>query len=123
IPLIVGIVQTKSGFMANFNSYAANLGTHHASAALAASAHKAGFAPTGFDTTMTLKSITVFWYVFGFLYASNYFAGEIRLRKRTHLLSIPGALLVSVIFIGLLLPAYLHVTGYSFNGQMGAAAP
>jgi APA family basic amino acid/polyamine antiporter len=123
IPVLVGIFQTKSGFIANFNHYAANLGTNHASAALAASAHKAGFAPTGFDTTMTLKSITVFWYVFGFLYASNYFAGEIRLRKRTHLLSIPGALLVSVIFIGLLLPAYLHVTGYSFNGQLGAAAP
>ena len=49
--------------------------------------------PTGFHTTITLKSVSVFWYVFGFLYASNYFAGEIRLRKRTHLLSIPGALL------------------------------
>ncbi len=44
-----------------------------------------GFAPTGFDTEATLKSVTVFWYIFGFLYSSNYFAGEIRLRKRTHL--------------------------------------
>jgi amino acid transporter len=123
IPLIVGIVQTKSGFIANFNSYAANLGTHHASAALAASAHQAGFAPTGFNTTITLKSVTVFWYVFGFLYASNYFAGEIRLRKRTHLLSIPGAVLVSVVFFALLLPAYLHVTGYNLNGMFGLATP
>jgi amino acid transporter len=123
IPLIVGIVQTKSGFVSNFNSYAANLGTQHASTALAASAHQAGFAPTGFDTTITLKSITVFWYVFGFLYASNYFAGEIRLRKRTHLLSIPGALLVAVIFFVLLLPAYLHVTGYNFNGMLWLATP
>jgi APA family basic amino acid/polyamine antiporter len=123
IPLLIGIFQTKSGFISNFNHYAAHLGTQHASAALSTSAHKAGFAPTGFSTTLTLKSITVFWYVFGFLYASNYFAGEIRLRKRTHLLSIPGALLVSVIFIGLLLPAYLHVTGYGFNGQLGAATP
>jgi amino acid transporter len=123
IPLIVGIVQTKSGFIANFNSYAANLGTHHASAALAASAHQAGFAPTGFNTTLTLKSVSVFWYVFGFLYASNYFAGEIRLRKRTHLLSIPGAVLVSVVFFALLLPAYLHVTGYNLNGMFGLATP
>lgn len=123
IPVFVGLFQSHAGFVSNFNSYAANLGTHHASAALASSAHKAGFAPTGFSTTLTLKSITVFWYVFGFLYASNYFAGEIRLRKRTHLLSIPGAVLVAVIFFGLLLPAYLHVTGYTFNGMLGLASP
>jgi basic amino acid/polyamine antiporter, APA family len=123
IPLGIGIFQSHSGFIANFNHYAANLGAAHGAAALSASAHKAGFVSTGFNTTKTLKSISVFWYVFGFLYASNYFAGEIRLRKRTHLLSIPGALLVSVIFIGLLLPAYLHVTGYAFNGQLGAADP
>ncbi len=123
IPLLVGIFQSRSGFLANFNHYAAHLGTHHAAAALAASAKKAGFAPVGFDTKFTLRSVSVFWYVFGFLYASNYFAGEIRLRKRTHLLSIPGALLVCVIFIGLLLPAYLHVTGYTINGQLGLATP
>ena len=47
------------------------------------------------------QSVSVFWYIFGFLYSSNYFAGEIRLRKRTHLLSIPGALLAVVILIAL----------------------
>jgi basic amino acid/polyamine antiporter, APA family len=123
IPVLVGIFQSRTGFISEFNHYAANLGTNHASAALALSAKKAGFAPTGFHSTITLKSISVFWYVFGFLYASNYFAGEIRLRKRTHLLSIPGALLVSVIFFAILLPAYLHVTGYSFNGMLGFATP
>jgi basic amino acid/polyamine antiporter, APA family len=123
IPLFVGIFQSHSGFVSQFNSYAANLGAHNASTALAASAHKAGFAYSGFHSTITLKSVSVFWYVFGFLYASNYFAGEIRLRKRTHLLSIPGALLVAVVFFALLLPAYLHVTGYSFNGMLGLADP
>jgi amino acid transporter len=124
IPAVVGIFQSRSGFIGNLNDYAANLGTPHAAAALTASAHKAGFvAPTGFNTTLTLKSITVFWYVFGFLYASNYFAGEIRLRKRTHLLSIPGALLVAVIFFVVLIPLYLHSTGYTFNGQLGFANP
>jgi basic amino acid/polyamine antiporter, APA family len=123
IPVLVGLFQSRTGFLSEFNHYAANLGTNHASAALAASAKKAGFAPTGFHTEVTLKSVSVFWYVFGFLYASNYFAGEIRLRKRTHLLSIPGALLVSVIFFALLLPAYLHVTGYNFNGMLGFATP
>jgi basic amino acid/polyamine antiporter, APA family len=123
IPLIVGIVQTKSGFVSNFNDYAAHLGTPHASAALAKSAAAAGYKSTGFDTTTTLKSVSVFWYIFGFLYSSNYFAGEIRMKKRTALLSIPGAVLVSVVFIGLLLPAFMHVTGYAFNGRLGLADP
>jgi APA family basic amino acid/polyamine antiporter len=123
VPVLVGLFQSRAGFLANFNHYAANLGTAHATTALASSAHKAGFAPTGFNTTTTLKSISVFWYVFGFLYASNYFAGEIRLRKRTHLLSIPGALAVSAVFFIVLLPVYLHVTGYNFNGMLGLATP
>jgi APA family basic amino acid/polyamine antiporter len=123
LPLFVGIFQSKSGFIANFDHYAAHLGTPNAAAALAKSAKGAGYVATGFHTAITLKSVSVFWYIFGFLYSSNYFAGEIRMRKRTSLISIPGALLVSVIFIGLLIPAFLHVTGYAFNGQMGLATP
>ena len=123
LPVIVGIFQSRSGFLGNFNDYAANLGTQNATAALAASAQKGGFAPTGFDTTTTLKSVSVFWYIFGFLYASNYFAGEIRLRKRTHLVSIPGALAVGAIGIALLMLAYQGVTGYAFNGRLGFADP
>jgi amino acid transporter len=123
IPILVGLFSSKSGFLHNFDDYGANLGTDNASAALVASAKKAGFAPTGFDFETTLKSVSVFWYIFGFLYSSNYFAGEIRLRKRTHLLSIPGAVLVAAVGIALLLPAYLHVTGYTLNGQLGLADP
>jgi APA family basic amino acid/polyamine antiporter len=123
IPILVGLFSSKAGFLGNFDDYAANLGTDNASAALVASANKAGFAPTGFDFETTLKSVSVFWYIFGFLYSSNYFAGEIRLRKRTHLLAIPGAVLVSAVGIALLLPAYLHVTGYTLNGQFGLADP
>jgi amino acid transporter len=124
VPVIVGLVQSKTGFLANFNEYAANLGVENATAKLAASGAEAGFVPSsGFDTTMTLKSVTVFWYIFGFLYASNYFAGEIRMRKGTHLVSIPGALLVAVVFIGALLPVYLGITGYDFNSLLGLADP
>jgi len=124
VPVIVGLVQSKTGFLANFNEYAANLGVDNATVKLAASGAEAGFVPSsGFDTTMTLKSVTVFWYIFGFLYASNYFAGEIRMRKGTHLVSIPGALLVAVVFIGALLPVYLGITGYDFNSLLGLADP
>jgi amino acid transporter len=123
LPVIVAVFQSKAGFLGNFQDYAANLGTPNANAALVASAHKAGFAPTGFDTETTLKSVSLFWYIFGFLYSSNYFAGEIRLRKRTHLVSIPGALAVSAVGIALLLLAYQGVTGYTFNGRLGLADP
>jgi len=123
LPLLVALFQSKAGFLANFNDYAANLGTPHATAQLAASAKDAGFAPTGFDTETTLKAVTVFWYIFGFLYSSNYFAGEIRLRRRTHLLSIPGALGVAALFLAVMIPAYLSITGYDFNGRLGLADP
>ncbi len=123
LPVLVAIFQSKTGFLNNFNDYAANLGTDHAVAALGASADKAGFANTGFDTETTLKSVSVFWYIFGFLYSSNYFAGEIRLKKRTHMVSIPGAVAVSVVGIALLMIAYQSVTGYAFNGRLGFADP
>ena len=67
LPVIVAIFQSKTGFLGNFQDYAANLGTQNANAALVASANKAGFAPTGFDTETTLKSVSLFWYIFGFL--------------------------------------------------------
>lgn len=121
LPIVIGLLQSRTGFLANFNEYAANLGTQNAVGALETSATGAGFAHTGFDTEATLKSVTVFWYIFGFLYSSNYFAGEIRMRKRTNLVAIPGAVLVAVVCIALLLPAYLHLTGYEFNGMLGAA--
>ena len=123
VPVIVALFQSKTGFISNFNDYAANLGTDNAAGALAASAKKAGFANIGFNTETTLKSVTVFWYIFGFLYSSNYFAGEIRLRKRTHLVSIPGAVAVSVAGIALLMLAYQSLTGYTFNGWLGFADP
>ena len=123
VPVLIALFQSKSGFEANFNDYAANLGTQNATAQLAASAKDAGFAPTGFDTETTLKAVTVFWYIFGFLYSSNYFAGEIRLRRRTHLLSIPGALGVAALFLAVMIPAYLSITGYDFNGRLGLADP
>jgi APA family basic amino acid/polyamine antiporter len=123
LPAIIGLVQSRSGFIANFNSYAANLGTPHAYGKLVASAHKAGFAPQKFSLEYSLRSVSIFWYVFGFVYATTYFAGEIRLQRRVHMKSMPGALLATAIVFVLLTVTFTHVATYSFNGMLGSAEP
>jgi APA family basic amino acid/polyamine antiporter len=118
MPALIGLFQSRSGFIANFNSYAANLGTPHAYGKLAAAAAKEGFKPTKFSLEYSLRSISVFWFVFGFVYASTYFAGEIRLQRRVHMKSMPGALLITVIVFLVLVPTFTHVATYAFNGQI-----
>jgi amino acid transporter len=122
--LLPAIVFALSGdFASGFNHYAANLGTTDAMNALQKSAADGGFAPAGFDFETTLKSVSVFWFIFGFIFSSNYFAGEIRLQKRTHLYSMPGAVLVAVLFLLVLTPAYLDYAGYDLNAMFGFADP
>jgi basic amino acid/polyamine antiporter, APA family len=123
LPVIIGLLQSRAGFVHNFNVYAAHLGTPHASTALAASAAKAGFKPSKFSLEASLRSISVFWFIFGFLYSSSYFAGEIRLQKHTHLKSMPGAVAVTVIALLLMVVGFTHVASYTFNGQLGLANP
>ncbi len=123
LPIVIGVLQSRAGFLHNFNDYAANLGTPHASAALTASAAKAGFVPAKFSLEASLRSTSIFWFIFGFIYSSTFFAGEIRQQKRTHLKSMPGAILVSVIALLLMIPTFTHVASYSFNGRLGLADP
>lgn len=123
MPVLIGLLQTRSGFVHNFNNYAANLGTKDASAKLATSATKSGFAPTKFSLEESFKSVSIWWFIFGFIFSSTYFAGEIRLQKRTHLKSMPGAVLVAVLVLLALIPTFLHVATYTFNGQLGLAEP
>ena len=123
VPVVVGLFQGHAGFVANFDDYAANLGVTGASAKLAGSAGKAGFAHSGFDLTATIKAVSVFWFIFGFIFSSNYFAGEIRLRKRTHIYSMPGAVALAVLVLLALVPTFNHVVGYDFASQLGLADP
>lgn len=123
VPVLVGLFTSHDTFLSNFNAYAANLGTPNATDALAASATKGGFAATGFDFTTTLKSVSIFWFIFGFIFSSNYFAGEIRLAKRTHIYSMPGAVALAVVVLALLVPAFTHMVGYDFGRQLGLADP
>jgi amino acid transporter len=123
LPMIVGLFQSETGFIASFSDYAANLGVTDAVAALKGSATEAGYASSGFSFEATVKSVSIFWFIFGFIYSSNYFAGEIRVTRGAHLKSIPGAVLLAVIALLLLTPAYLNVASYDFNGMLGYADP
>lgn len=123
LPMLIGLFGSEAGFISNFNEYGANLGVPHAFAAMQHSASELGFTPSGFSFEATLKSVSVFWFIFGFIYSSNYFAGEIRLKKRTHMLSIPGAVAVAVIALLILTPLFNHVVGYATNGALGFAEP
>ena len=123
LPILIGLFQSKSGFLANFNEYAANLGVNNATDALAKSAKDAGFVSSGFSLTASIKSVSIFWFIFGFIFSSNYFAGEIRTSRGTHLRSMPGALLIAVITLLVLTPTFLKVVDRTFNGQLGFADP
>jgi amino acid transporter len=123
VPVLVGLLQGHGGFLAHFDEYAGHLGAKDAAAAMTASATKAGYAASGFSFTETLKSVSIFWFIFGFIFSSNYFAGEIRLAKRTHLYSMPGAVLLAVVVLALLVPAFDHVVGADFSRQLGLADP
>ncbi len=81
-----GCSRARPASSRNFNDYAANLGTPQRDRrARRLGRRKRGSRQPDSTLETTLKSVSVFWYIFGFLYSSNYFAGEIRLRKRTHL--------------------------------------
>jgi APA family basic amino acid/polyamine antiporter len=123
LPALVGLFGSEAGFISNFNEYGANLGVPHAFQAMQHSASSEGYVQSGFNFTATLKSVSAFWFIFGFIYSSNYFAGEIRLKKRTHMLSIPGAVAVAVVVLLILTPLYTHVVGYGTNGAIGFANP
>lgn len=123
LPVIIGFLQSRGGFIHNFNAYAANLGTPHAYTALASSAAKAGFKPASFSFEASVRSASVFWFIFGFIYPSTYFAGEMRLGKGTHMRSMPGSVLLALGALLLMTPAFTHVATYTFNGRIDAAEP
>jgi basic amino acid/polyamine antiporter, APA family len=124
IVLVTGLVEGHSGFASNFDHYAANLGTSDATAKLAHSAAQNGFATTGaFSLGASALAISVWWFIFGFTYATNYHAGEIRTGRRTHMISMPGAAAFVILVLILMSIAYTHFASYAFNYRLGFADP
>ncbi len=124
LPVIVSVFVSHTGFVHQFNHYAATLeGTTNAAAKVGAAAAAAGYSHSNFDFGRTILAISPAWFVFGFIFGSNYFAGEIRRGTRTHYIAIPGALVVSFLFILLLFPTFQHMAGGEFLNQLGAGDP
>jgi basic amino acid/polyamine antiporter, APA family len=124
IVLVTGLLQDQSGFASNFNSYGSHLGTSHAFAKLNHSAVQGGFVPaSGFSLGASFLAVSVWWFIFGFTYATNYHAGEIRTGRRTHFISMPGAAVFVICILILLSIAYTHFASYGFNDKLGFATP
>jgi basic amino acid/polyamine antiporter, APA family len=121
--LLICLFTSHAGFINNFNDYAANLGTPHGADKVAAAAAEGGYAPAHFSWSKTLLAVTVAWYVFGFVYSTNYVAGEIRTGKRTHFFTIPGALVLGVGIILAMTPLIEKMVGGSFLEMLGIAEP
>ncbi|MBB4663303.1 APC family permease [Conexibacter arvalis] len=123
VPVLVGLFTSNATFVSNFNEYAAHFGVQDAAGKLAASATELGFAPAEFSFEMTLRAVSVFWFIFGFIFSSNYFAGEIRLAKRTHMYSMPGAVGLAVLVLLCMVPTFTHVVGYDYAAMFSLADP
>jgi amino acid transporter len=123
IASLIFLFTSHAGFIHNFNDYAANLGTPNAASKVSSAAAKAGFHPSSFSWSKTLLAVTVAWYVFGFVYSTNYVAGEIRTGKRTHFYTIPGALVLGVLLVVVMVPLIEHMAGTNFLNMLGVAEP
>lgn len=121
LPALIGYLG--GDFSGHLDAYAANLGVADASTRLAESAAAAGHESSGFSWGATIKSVSLWWFIFGFIYSSNYFAGEIRQKRRTHLLSIPGAVALVVVILLVITPAFVKMVGYDVAGQFSLADP
>lgn len=119
----VGLFTSHASFVGSFNHYAANLGTTNAAAKLHASAAKGGYAPQGFNFHDTLFAVSDAWFIFGFIFSSSYFAGEIKTGRRTQLYAIPGAVALVVIALVILIPTFQGMAGHNFLNELGIASP
>ena len=63
------------------------------------------------------------WFIFGFIYSSNYFAGEIKTGRRTQFYAIPGAVAAVVLLLLITIPFFQHMVGRDFINQLGTADP
>jgi amino acid transporter len=120
---LVGIFTSHASFVGSFNHYASNLGVSDAAHKLQASATKAGYVAHGYNFHDTLFAVSDAWFIFGFIFSSTYFAGEIKTGRRTQLYSVPGAVLVVIVALLILIPTFQGMAGHNFLNELGNASP
>jgi amino acid transporter len=123
IVALVGLFTSHASFINSFNHYAANLGTHNAAAQVHISAAKAGYVAQGYNFHDTLFAVSDAWFIFGFIFSSTYFAGEIKTGRRTQIYSVPGAVLMVVTLLVILIPTFQSMAGHNFLNELGTATP
>jgi APA family basic amino acid/polyamine antiporter len=121
--VLVGLLTSHASFLGSFNDYAQNLGTADAAAKVQAGAAEAGYSDTGYSFHDTLTAVSVAWFIFGFIFSSNYFAGEIKTGRRTQFYAIPGAVALVVLLLVITIPSFQHMAGRDFINQLGTADP
>jgi APA family basic amino acid/polyamine antiporter len=121
--VLVGLFTSHASFLGSFNEYAQNLGTADGAAKVASGAKDAGYSGTGYTFHDTVSAVSVAWFIFGFIYSSNYFAGEIKTGRRTQFYAIPGAVAAVVLLLLITIPSFQHMVGRDFINQLGTADP
>jgi basic amino acid/polyamine antiporter, APA family len=121
VPVLVGLFTSHSSFLSSFNVYAAHLGVTNATTHVTSAAAKAGFVPSGYTLHGTIYAVSAAWFIFGFIFSSNYFAGEIKNGSKTHFISIPGAVAFALLLLLILTPTFFHMGGREFLNQLGTA--
>jgi len=125
--LVVALVvffAGHSGFVNNFNSYIGKFsGSKDSYGLVNKLAAQAGYTPPAFNLGESLLAMTIAYYVFGNIFQSAYFGGEIKGGRRAHLLSMPGSLLIAVLLMFLLIAAFQTTIGTPFLGALGTIDP
>lgn len=108
-------------FAAKFDAYLAALGAD--ANGYQAMLDAAAFSPSPFSIVQTILAMSIPFYVFGNIFQSAYFAGEIKRGKSTHILSMPITLVVAAVLMLLLNWSVQQGIGLEFLGALGLVDP
>lgn len=117
LPIIVVFTMSR-GFPELFNSYMSSLNIEGAYDKVV---EAGGFAVAETSTLQTILAMTLPLYVFGNIFQSAYFSGEIKRGKGIHTWSMPGALGLATILMLLLVFAFEKGIGKMFLGSITLA--
>ncbi len=118
---LVLLVTNPDAFAGRFDAYVTSLdgpaGAH------AAALQNGAVTRSGATFGGSLLAVTLPYYTMGFLFQSAYFGGEIKRGKGTHLLSIPGSVVLAALLMLFIIGVYVSRVGMDLLAAIGAADP